>query len=176
MSSDENNSGDGRNKGTFRRAVPDPIYRMVEKAAISGWFRKIGPKIVPPLDRALHKLTGGRVMLAGPVLPTLMLTAIGRKSGKERKTPLACLPHEDGWIVVASNFGKEKHPAWSANLMANPQASISYKGVDHDVTAKLLDEDEKADLWPMLNDAWPNFDKYAEVSGRDLRVFHLLPR
>jgi deazaflavin-dependent oxidoreductase (nitroreductase family) len=74
---------------------------------------------------------------------------------------------------VASNFGRERHPAWSANLLAEPKATASYRGRTFPVTARLLDEDEKKAIWPQLLKMWPNYDRYEERSGRDIRVFRL---
>ena len=69
-----------------------------------------------------------------------------------------------------------EHPAWTANLMANPDAEVSFKGKSTPVRAHLLTTDEKAQVWPRLVQFWPNYDVYVERSGRDLRVFRLDPR
>jgi deazaflavin-dependent oxidoreductase (nitroreductase family) len=150
----------------------------MQKVSGSPRFAKVAPKIVPPIDRMLHRLTGGRVMMSSGMLPILVLTTIGAKSGQERQTPLATLPNsEDGtFLVVGSNFGREHHPAWTANLLKTPDASISFRGKDIAVHAHLLSEDEKAEAWPLLTAMWPVFDNYVERSGRDLRVFRLIPR
>jgi deazaflavin-dependent oxidoreductase (nitroreductase family) len=152
------------------------LGRAVVKMAGSRTFRRIGPKVVPHVDRTLHKLSGGRIIMSAGMLPSLMLTATGAKSGQQRTTPLATKPEGDGWYVVGSNFGRESHPAWTANLMKNPEASVSYKGKDTAVTAHLLTAEEKAEVWPKLVKFWPNYDVYVEASGRDLRVFRLDPR
>jgi deazaflavin-dependent oxidoreductase (nitroreductase family) len=77
---------------------------------------------------------------------------------------------------VGSNFGKEKHPAWTANLIANSEAEVSFNAKTTPVTAHLLTAEEKAEAWPRLVKFWPNYDVYTERSGRDLRVFRLDPR
>jgi len=136
-------------------------------------FADVGSKIVPPLDRFLSKISGGRIVVSAGVVPSLVLTTTGRKSGQPRRTPLATLPVGDDFLVVGSNFGKEHHPAWTANLMANPEASVSFKGKDIRVVAHLLDADEKKEVWPKLLEIWPTYDRYVERSGRDLRVFRL---
>jgi deazaflavin-dependent oxidoreductase (nitroreductase family) len=152
------------------------LGRIVIKASGSKAFRAVGPTIVPPLDRALHKLTGGRVILSGGMLPSLMLTTIGAKTGQKRTSPLATKPEDNCWYVVGSNFGKESHPAWTANLIANPDAEVSFKATETPVRAHLLTAEEKAEAWPRLVKFWPNYDVYTEASGRDLRVFRLDPR
>ena len=157
-------------------AVDGSIGRTMQKVAASPRFAKVAPHVVPPLDRTLHKLTGGRVILSRALVPSLVLTATGRKTGQKRETPLACLPDgPDGWYVVGSNFGREAHPVWTANLIANPEAEVSYGGTRTIVRAELLDDDAKAAVWPRLTTVWPTFDAYVDRSGRNLRVFHLVP-
>lgn len=152
------------------------IGRGVRKMATSKGFRKVGPKVVPPMDRALSHLSGGRLMVSKFLVPSLVLTTTGQKSGLPRESPLACVPADGGWYVVGSNFGQVKHPAWTGNLIAHPGATVSFGGEVHEVTARLLSPEEKSDTWPRLVAAWPAYDDYVESSGRDLRVFHLTPR
>jgi len=71
------------------QGVLTPVARRLASAP---WFARIGPKVVPPLDRVLHRLTGGRVLLPAIVLPSMVLTTTGRKSGLPRETPLICMP------------------------------------------------------------------------------------
>lgn len=157
-------------------SVDGPVGRAMQKMATSSWFRSVGPKVVPPLDRALHKVSGGRIIVSRLLVPSLVLTTTGRRSGLARQTPLACVPDDDGgWWVVGSNFGREAHPAWTANLIAHPRATVSYAHRTTEVDAHLLDDDQKAELWPRLVAAWPAYDRYVEVSGRNIRVFHLVP-
>ncbi|GII03640.1 nitroreductase family deazaflavin-dependent oxidoreductase [Planobispora takensis] len=139
-------------------------------------FMKAGPVIVPRLDRAVHRLTGGKSVMSDQMLPTLVLTTTGAKSGLPRPTPLACLPEKDGsFLVVGSNFGREHHPAWSGNLLKDPRAEVSFRGRRVPVTGRLLEGGERAEVWPRLVRMWPVYDRYTEKSGRELRVFRLSP-
>ncbi|WP_084958610.1 nitroreductase family deazaflavin-dependent oxidoreductase [Thermoactinospora rubra] len=152
------------------------LKRLLQWLVTTDWFTRIGPKIIPPLDRAVHRLTRGRLMSNSRIIPTLVLTTTGRKSGLPRRTPLACLPEPDGGLlVVGSNFGTASHPAWSANLLATPSARVSFRGRDFPVTATLLTGEERAAVWPRLIAMWPVFDHYTAKSGRELRVFRLTP-
>src|SRR4051794_13181773 len=151
--------------------------RIVQRVAGSRAFARIAPHVVPHLDRLVHRLTGGKRLMSEGMVPTLMLTTTGRKTGELRVAPLACVPEPTGtFLVVGSNFGQAQHPAWTANLLADPRASISWQGEDVPVDAHLLDPDEKAAAWPSLLDVWPTYDRYVERSGRNLRVFRLTPR
>jgi deazaflavin-dependent oxidoreductase (nitroreductase family) len=153
--------------------VDGPVGRVVQKVAGSAAFARVAPKVVPPMDKVLHRLSGGRFVLSAALLPSLVLTTTGAKSGEPREAPLATLPVEGGFLVVGSNFGREKHPAWTGNLLKNPEATVSYKGQRIPVTARLLDDDEKEAVWPQLTTLWPTYDRYVERSGRNLRVFRL---
>jgi deazaflavin-dependent oxidoreductase (nitroreductase family) len=149
------------------------IGRAVQKMATTRAFAKTGAKVLPPVDRLLNRVTGGRVVLSAMLVPSVVLTTTGRKTGQPRSAPMAALPADNGFFVVGSNFGKEHHPAWTANLLANPEATVKYKGQDIPVVARMLDPDEKAKVWPDLLRIWPAWTTYTERSGRDLRVFRL---
>jgi deazaflavin-dependent oxidoreductase (nitroreductase family) len=158
-----------------RFSVDSTIGRAVQKVAGSKRFAPVAKHVVPRLDRGLSKVTGGRFVVSSLLVPSLVLTHTGAKTGQRRTTPLACMPDGDGaWYVVASNFGQAKHPAWSGNLIATPAARVTYEGQTSDVTAHLLTDEEKAEVWPRLTAVWPTYDKYVELSGqRNLRVFRL---
>lgn len=156
----------------LRTAITPAVQRMAGAA----WFAKVGPRVVPPLDRALNRASGGRFLLNQYILPGLVLTTTGHRTGQRRVTPLACLPEPDGsFVVVGSNFGREKHPAWTANLLHGPDAEVTYRGRTVPVTARLLEDGERTEVWPRLLKIWPVYDRYAERSGRALRVFRLTP-
>ena len=150
-----------------------PIGRVVQRVAGSTGFARLAPPILTRLDRAVHKVTGGRVQLSRALLPSLMLTTTGRRTGLPRVAPLATLPDGDDLIVVGSNFGREHHPAWSSNLLAEPEATVSYRRETFPVTAHLLTDEEKDAVWPELTKMWPNYDRYSERAGREIRVFRL---
>jgi deazaflavin-dependent oxidoreductase (nitroreductase family) len=149
------------------------IGRTIQKVAATPTFSRYGPRLAPRIDRLVHRLTRGRLTVSGGVLPMVMLTATGAKSGIDRTTPLATVPLDGDLYVVGSNFGHATHPAWSANLIANPGARVSYEGEDLAVVAHLLTPQEKTAIWPRLLEVWPLWDEYTERSGRDLRVFRL---
>jgi deazaflavin-dependent oxidoreductase (nitroreductase family) len=149
---------------------------LMHRIAGSEPFLRIAPHVVPRFDRLVHRLTRGRVSVSQRMVPSVMLHATGAKSGQRRDVPLAALPDGDAFYVVGSNFGREGHPAWTANLLAHPEVAVTVRGRRTDARARLLDADEKAAVWPRLTAMWPNYDRYVERSGRDLRVFRLEPR
>ena len=106
----------------------------------------------------------------------LQLTTTGRISGRPRETTLVFHPDGRDLIVVASNWGQARHPAWSANLLGEPCAVIDVKGQpSRPVRARLASAADKARLWPALVAAFPPYQEFARRSGRELRVFILTP-
>lgn len=151
-----------------------PVKAFFQWLSATDWFMRVGPRIVPRMDRVIHRLTRGKLVTSSRLIPALVLYTVGAKSGAPRESPLACLPEsDDSLIVVGSNFGRPQHPGWSANLIKTPQAEVSFRGRRFPVTATLLEGEARADIWPALMKLWPNYDIYTEKSGRHLRVFRL---
>src|SRR5256885_15771654 len=104
------------------------LGQAVVKMSGSKTFMRIGPKVVPHVDRFLHKVSGGKFISSGGLLPSLVLTTTGAKTGQKRTTPPATKPEGEGRYVLGSNFGPGKHPARTAHLIPNPAAEVSLKG------------------------------------------------
>jgi deazaflavin-dependent oxidoreductase (nitroreductase family) len=140
------------------------------------WFARVFRGLVP-LDRALGRLTRGRVVaLRIDGLPSLLLTTTGRRSGQPRTNPLLYTPDADGYVVIASNWGQPHHPAWSGNLLAQPAATVTLGGRDIPVHAQLATGAERDRLLALAMRVWPAYQTYIERSGREIRVFRLSPR
>ncbi|GAB2936272.1 MULTISPECIES: nitroreductase family deazaflavin-dependent oxidoreductase [Streptomyces] len=152
--------------------------RWVQKVSSAPAFARVAPHVIPALDRAVHRATRGRVLLSAQLLPGVVLTATGARSGVPRRTPLACMPEEGGrsWLLIGSNFGRTDHPAWTANLLAHPDAVISWKGEDVPVTARLLQGEERAAAWKELLRFWPPYATYQARVEREIRVFRIVRR
>ncbi|MEU9344528.1 nitroreductase/quinone reductase family protein [Streptomyces sp. NPDC048278] len=150
--------------------------RLVQKVSATRGFAKVAPHVIPALDRAVHRLSGGRVLLSAQMLPGVILTSTGARSGRPRRTPLACMPEGDDWLLVGSNFGRTGHPAWTYNLLARPDADISWKGRDIPVTARLLEGPERAAAWQRLLTFWPPYAAYQDRIDRQIRIFRLTHR
>ncbi|MGW3666447.1 nitroreductase family deazaflavin-dependent oxidoreductase [Streptomyces sp. NPDC005141] len=161
-----------------------PGVRLVQRVSSTRTFARVAPHLIPALDRAVHRLTRGQVLLSAQMLPGIVLTARGAKSGLERRTPLACMPEGDalgaaadaGWILIGSNFGRTDHPAWTANLLAHPDAVINWKGEDIPVTARLLVGEERAAAWRTVLAFWPPYSTYQARVDREIRLFRIVRR
>ncbi|MGX9890689.1 nitroreductase/quinone reductase family protein [Streptomyces sp. NPDC002276] len=150
--------------------------RLVQKVSSTPVFARVAPHVVPALDRAVHRLTRGKVLLSAQMLPGVVLTARGARSGQRRSTPLACMPVEDGWILIGSNFGRTGHPAWTHNLIVHPDAEISWKGAEIPVTARLLAGEERAEVWKAALVFWPPYATYQARVEREIRLFRITRR
>jgi deazaflavin-dependent oxidoreductase (nitroreductase family) len=150
-----------------------PATRLLRRLGHKSWFGAVGRRFVP-LDRALQRLTRGKIDVLGRgALPTLLLTTVGAKSGLPRTVPLLYAVDGDGWVVTASNWGQQHHPAWSGNLLANPEATVEVGGRAVPVRAELGEGELRDRLWTKVTQVWPAYDTYAERSGRTIRVFRL---
>jgi deazaflavin-dependent oxidoreductase (nitroreductase family) len=128
------------------------------------------------MHRTLMRVSGGRTMLDSRAQPMLMLTTTGARTGLARETPLATVPTAQGtYLVVGSNFAQPTHPAWTANLLAHPAASITFHGATTPVRARLLEGDERRTRWNEALAWYPGWERYDEVAERQFRLFELTP-
>lgn len=133
--------------------------------------------VITPIDRFVFRVSRGRWKLSAAIMPSLVLYSIGAKSGIRREIPLICFPRPDGlWYIVGSNFGLTTHPAWTANLIANPDAEIHYRRQLIAVRARMLDPDQREAVWPSLEEEWPGYRDYEKTARRDIRIFELTLR
>lgn len=138
------------------------------------WFAVVGRAYVP-LDRLLGRLSKGRFVALGlHDLPSFMLTTTGRASGQPRTHPLLFATDGDAFVVIGSNWGQEHHPAWSSNLLANPDATVTLGGEKIQVRARLTKGAERERLRRVLLDIWPAYAAYERrAPHRNLRIFRL---
>ncbi|MEU3644395.1 nitroreductase family deazaflavin-dependent oxidoreductase [Lentzea sp. NPDC034063] len=135
-------------------------------------------KAVIGTDRLLYKLTGGKVGLVSFSKQTgLTLITVGAKSGERRENQVQYVADGDTMLVVGSNWGKPHHPAWTTNLVKNPDIQVNVRGDVRDVRGTLLEGAEREAAWTKMVAAYPAFQDYVERSGgRELRVFRLTAR
>ncbi len=131
-------------------------------------------RILAPIDGWLLKRTKGRLTVLGPIAaPVMLLTTTGAKSGQQRQSPLLFGRDGDTLIVVGSNFGQDKHPAWSANLLAHPAAVVTMGGKDIPVRATRLEGEEAQAGYQLMVDTVRTYAAYRDRTDRDIRVFRL---
>jgi len=105
--------------------------------------------------------------------PVILLTTIGAKSGKVRKTPLMRVEHSGEYAIVASLGGAPKHPVWYHNVKAHPRVELQDGTEGHDYEAREVFGDEKAVWWQRAVRAWPDYANYQKNTDRQIPVFVL---
>lgn len=141
------------------------------KALATGWVVALLKRVVPPLDRFLLRISRGHLNTA--MQPVALLRTVGAKSGQGRETALICMAVDEGFVLVGSNWGGERAPAWVHNLRAQPRASIVFRGFAGAVTARELDGEERAAMWARLVEFNPQYTSYQAGASRTLPVILL---
>lgn len=126
------------------------------------------------VHRVLYRVSGGLIgAYAGA--PVLLLTTIGKKTARARSTPLLYFKDGANWVVVASNAGDDRHPAWWINLKTTPVATIQVNRRVNRVRARDATEEESARLWPEFVKMYANYEKYQRRTRREIPVVILEP-
>jgi F420H(2)-dependent quinone reductase len=107
--------------------------------------------------------------------PIIVLTSVGAKTGKLRKTALMRVEHDGVYAVVASLGGAAKHPVWYHNLKANPQVELQDGATKRDYRAREVSGDERAVWWERAVETWPDYANYEKKTDRQIPVFVLEP-
>ena len=107
--------------------------------------------------------------------PCIILTTVGAKSGKLRKTPLIRVTDGTSYAVVGSMGGAPTAPQWVQNLRANPQVEVQDKAERHDYVARETSGTDKAEWWARATSVWPDYDKYQASTERVIPLFVLDP-
>lgn len=170
-------------RGGAQRGGPNPpwqpvgVYaRLVNRLSATRFGSWLVRHVASKLDPVLFKASNGRFTSTGkPTLPMLALTVPGRRTGEPRTVQLAFVADADDLLVVASAMGQERHPAWRYNLEAAGGGTVQLRGRVVEVTASVLDDDEKAALWPKIVAVIPQMTTYETRTDRNIRVFRLTP-
>lgn len=104
------------------------------------------------------------------LVPTLLLTTSGRKSGEPRATPLLYQPTGNGFIIVASRGGSDQHPAWFLNLQADPACKVQVGRFSYQATARILTAEERPAYWEWMTRFWPGYNDYQARTEREIPV------
>jgi deazaflavin-dependent oxidoreductase (nitroreductase family) len=161
---------------TYDRA--NRVQRFLRSFGSSGPGSWLFSRVLHHIDRPIYRLTRGRHTLASLVtgLPVVMLTTTGARSGQPRSVPVLGLPTEDGLAVIASNFGKQRHPGWYHNLRADPTGEVTVDGASRRLHAVVAEGDQRDRIWQQGLEVYPGWTQYEErASHRQIAVFLLKP-
>jgi deazaflavin-dependent oxidoreductase (nitroreductase family) len=123
----------------------------------------------------LYESSGGTQGTTLQDLPVVILTTLGAKSGKIRKTPVMRVEHDGSYAVVASLAGAPKHPVWYHNAVADPRVELQDGPVRQDMLAREVTGDEKALWWARAVEAFPGYAEYQTKTDREIPVLVLEP-
>ncbi|MCW2989229.1 MAG: hypothetical protein JWM24_2167 [Solirubrobacterales bacterium] len=151
----------------------DRFYARLSNSLGARGLRWTGKLNVP-----LYRLSGGRVGGKVGRAPVLLITTTGRKSGEPRTAPVLYLADGERLVLINTNAGNQRIPAWSLNLKANPEAEVEVGRKRQAVRARIATGAERAELWRKSNEQYAGFDDYIEKLGsdREVSVFVLEPR
>jgi deazaflavin-dependent oxidoreductase (nitroreductase family) len=139
-------------------------------------WRWIARAMLPAMERFASRVSGGRVQLTAFLVPSLVLHTVGARSGEQRDAPLMYTADGQGRAIVAgTNWAGAKHPAWTANLLAHPDAEITVRGRRMAVRATLIPDEERDAAWALMEAQLPDYRIYERDSGRSARIFRLTP-
>lgn len=154
--------------------VSNPLPAFARRLAQQRWVMRTAP-VVLPLERTVRRVSRGRfgvLDLAG--LPSLEITVAGRKTGRPRTTSLLFVPSGRNYLVIGSNWGSPKHPAWSANLRAADTAMVRHRGDRFEVAVTEFSGVDRKRAWDLAVEFWPGYEMEYELSGyREFRIFEL---
>jgi deazaflavin-dependent oxidoreductase (nitroreductase family) len=131
--------------------------------------------LITRVQRWLYLRTRGAIGASIFGITMLLLTTVGRRSGRSRTTPLLYVKDGERFVIVASNAGDDRDPAWWLNLQANPRARVQVRGECFDVVARRADPAEAQRLWARLVESYGYYDRYRERTRREIPVVILEP-
>ena len=133
-------------------------------------------RITGRIHTAIFRATAGRIGHSAGGITNLLLTTTGRKSGEPRTVPLAYIEDGDRFVVVASNGGSDRPPAWWGNLRQRSDALVELGGTKIPVVAREASDEERARLWPELKRVNPFYGEYEQITSRRIPVVILSRR
>jgi deazaflavin-dependent oxidoreductase (nitroreductase family) len=149
----------------------DHFYSRISMSLGARGLRWTGKLNVP-----LYRLSGGRIGGKIGRAPVLLLTTTGRKSGERRTAPVVYLADGENVVLINTNAGNAKIPAWSLNLKAKPEAEVEIGRRRYPVRARIAAGEEHSDLWRKHVEQYAGFDDYKQQMEREPAVFVLEPR
>jgi F420H(2)-dependent quinone reductase len=125
-------------------------------------------KTLSAIHRGIYSATGGRLgnRIAG--MPVLLLTTVGRNTGKRRTSPLTYFEEDGAIVLVASYGGRPRNPAWFENLIANPKVDVRIGNDVRPMEARRATPAERTRLWPRIIETYDGYAKYQAMTDREI--------
>jgi deazaflavin-dependent oxidoreductase (nitroreductase family) len=162
----------------FEQRRPGPLRRLVQRSAAIVPMSLVPARALPRIDRGFYRLSRGRTTFSAWLsgLPIVMVTTTGARTGTPHTVPVLALPDGDRLVVIASNYGLPHHPGWYYNLLAHPQAVVSWRGSSVELQARELTGDERQAQIARGQEAYPWWEQYhRRAAPRQVPVIMLEP-
>ncbi len=155
----------------------NPLQRVARNPTAYRTLVLPGRPIAQGFEAVLRFTSAGRIGVLDVIgLPCVQITTSGRKTGLARTATVQYVPADDGLLVVGSNWGRERHPSWSANLKAAERVTVRRRGQRFVATVRLLTGAERDKAWATVVAHWPNYQVAQDRAGRrQFRLFLLTP-
>ena len=137
------------------------------KDTLINWFTRFNSFLI--------RISGGKLGSKLGTQTVLLLHTVGRKSGRERVTLIAYFDYEGKYLLVASNWGRNKQADWFLNLQSHPLARIEIRGTLREVQARVTHDDEYERLWKFVTQRHPPYLDYQKMAARRIPVVLLEP-
>ena len=148
----------------------DGLWARISMTSPDWLLHAVGKLNVP-----LYRISGGRLGGRIAKAPVLLLTTTGRRSGAARTTPVLYLADGERLVVIGSNAGNERTPAWALNLVAGPDAEVEIGSELRAVRARVAEGGEREQLWRRMTESYSGFDAYRDRTAREIKLFVLEP-
>ena len=132
-------------------------------------------KIFMTVQAIVFRLSGGRLMNKLRGMDVCVVKTKGAKSEKIRYIPLMLVPYNEGVVLVASMGGADINPSWYWNVKAHPEILVYLNRKKLNLVAKQVDDEKKAELWPLICSCYPPYDAYQKKTERNIPVFNCQP-
>jgi deazaflavin-dependent oxidoreductase (nitroreductase family) len=162
----------------FEQRSPGLLRRLVQKAAAIVPMSLVPARTLPRIDRGFYRLSRGRTTFSAWIsgLPIVMLTTTGARTGQPRTLPVLGLTEGDRLVLIASNFGRTSNPGWYHNLLAHPEAVVTWQGLAVEMRARELKGEERQRYVARGLQVYPWWEQYPQrAAPREVPVIMLEP-
>jgi len=154
------------------------ITQLIRQIVSLPWISLTLSKVLPGLDSWLLNISRGNYSLSGLVaqIPVSLLITKGAKTGKMHRTPVLAFPLDDNMIVIGSNFGTNKQPAWYFNLLTHPQTALISNGEINEYIAREANNEERTQIWKKSDSVFTGYQSYRKnITERKIPIIILMP-
>lgn len=162
----------------MRTSQKNWLQKVITHIAMSAAGARFSAYTMHHLDKLVLRVSNGRstaaTLLTG--LQILTLTTTGAKSGQPRTVPLVAIPYQNGqYVIIASNWGQQKNPAWYYNILTHSEVTVTRDGRSQTYLARETDGDERAACWQTALATYPGYAAYERRTSRRIPVILLTP-